>query len=91
VHGTVISKNVFDDEAIDIAFNVPAGSQLNAHFNNFSASSIGVANLSGGSISATENWWHCAGGPTGSGSACATVSGSLVGGAAPWLALPFAP
>jgi parallel beta-helix repeat protein len=91
VHGTVISKNVFENEDIDIAFTVPAGSQLDAHFNNFSASSIGVANLSGGSIIATENWWHCAGGPNGPGSACATASGSLVGGPAPWLLLPFAP
>lgn len=95
VHGTVISKNVFDDEDIDIAFRAPTGSQIDAHFNNFSASSIGVANLTGasgtGSITATENWWHCAGGPNGPGSACATASGSLVGGPGPWLLLPFVP
>jgi len=90
IHGTVISQNVFDDEAIDIAVNVPTG-QFDAHFNNFSAASVGIANLAGGSITATENWWHCPGGPAGTGSACATVSGDLVGGPAPWLALPFAP
>jgi len=91
VRGTVISKNVFDDEAIDIAFNVPAGSQLDAHFNNFSAAAIGVDNLGAGSVTATENWWHCSGGPAGTVSTCATSAGDLVGGAAPWLTTPFVP
>jgi nitrous oxidase accessory protein NosD len=91
VHGTIISKNVFNDEDIDIAFNVPAGSQLDAHFNNFSAAAIGVDNLGAGSVTATENWWHCPGGPSGASSSCATSAGGLVGGAAPWLLLPFVP
>lgn len=91
IHGTVISKNTFDDEDIDFAFYAPLGSHVNAHFNNFSASSIGVDNYGGGSVTATENWWHCPGGPDGSGTACATSVGNQVGGAAPWLTTPFVP
>lgn len=72
VTGTVIAQNVFDDEAVDIAFNAPAG-QINAHFNDFSASAIGIDNLGKGTVNATSNWWHCPTGPTGSG--CTTVSG----------------
>jgi nitrous oxidase accessory protein NosD len=72
VTGTVIAQNVFDDEAVDIAFKAPAG-QINAHFNDFSASGIGIDNLGKGTVNATSNWWHCPIGPTGSG--CTTASG----------------
>ena len=34
VTGTVVSQNDIDDEAIDVAFNVPAG-QMNLHLNDF--------------------------------------------------------
>jgi Right handed beta helix region len=86
VHGTVISQNVFANEAIDFAFNAPAGSQVNAHFNNFSASSVGVNNLGLGSVTATQNWWNCAAGPRGTG--CATLSGVNID-VTPWLTSAF--
>ena len=85
VTGTVIAQNVFDDEAIDIAFNAPAG-QVDAHFNDFAASGIGVDNLGAGTVNATDNWWHCPGGPTGK--RCATSAGPGVA-ATPWLTSPF--
>jgi hypothetical protein len=85
LYGTVVSENVFDNEAIDIAFKVPAG-QLDAHFNDFS-NSIGVDNLGSGSVNATEDWWHCATGP-GAGP-CATANGTHVV-SAPFLSSAFA-
>ncbi len=91
IHGTVISKNVFGDEDIDIAFKAPLGSHVNAHFNDFSAGSIGVDNTGGGSVTASQNWWHCPGGPAGASAACATSVGNQVGGPAPWLTTPFVP
>ncbi len=88
VNGTMISQNVFEDEAIDIAFSAPDG-RTYAHFNNFSAPAIGVQNLgTGGAVTATDNWWHCAAGPGGTG--CATSVGKSVG-SSPWLAAPFVP
>ena len=89
VHGTVISQNFFEDEAIDIAFKVPLGN-INAHFNNFSAGAIGVENLSTGHVSATSNWWHCPGGPAGTAGSCAT-SNDPATTVAPWLKLPYVP
>ena len=90
VNGTIISQNVFDDEAIDIAFSAPDG-RTYAHFNDFSAASIGVENRgAGGAVTATENWWHCPGGPDGASASCATKVGKSVG-STPWLVLPFAP
>src|SRR3984957_664488 len=62
--GTVISQNVFDDEAIDVAFKAPAG-QLNVHLNDFATRGIGVENLGSGTINATDNWWNCPAGPGG--------------------------
>ena len=44
VWGTVISQNVFDQEAIDVAFTAPSG-QMNVHLNNFSDRAIGVDNI----------------------------------------------
>jgi len=84
VSGTVVAQNVFDNESIDVAFNVPSG-QLNAHFNDFSKG-IGVDNIGAGLVDATENWWHCAMGPAGIN--CATVSGAGVT-TTPWLPSPF--
>jgi hypothetical protein len=90
VNGTMISKNVFEDEAIDIAFSAPDG-RTYAHFNDFSAASIGVENRgTGGAVTATENWWHCPGGPDGAAGSCATKVGKSIG-STPWLVLPFAP
>ncbi len=89
VHGTVISQNTFEDEAIDFALNVPAGSFVDAHFNNFSAGAIGVDNtFGGGHVSPTNNWWHCPSGPSGTG--CATMIGNN-GVVEPWLTSPFVP
>jgi parallel beta-helix repeat protein len=74
VTGIVISNNDFTDEAINIAFKVPAGN-LDVHFNDFNAKGIGIDNLGGGTISATANWWNCASGPSAS---CSSVAGSGV-------------
>ncbi|HEV2277194.1 MAG TPA: right-handed parallel beta-helix repeat-containing protein [Acidobacteriaceae bacterium] len=83
VEGTIITGNTFDDEQVDITFNAPTG-LVGAHYNNFSKGT-GVANLKGGTVDATENWWHCPFGPN-MGHACATVSGPVW--FAPWLTEP---
>jgi nitrous oxidase accessory protein NosD len=88
VSGTVISQNVFDQEAIDVAFSAPSG-QMNVHPNDFNGRAIGVEELGAGGIDATENWWNCPQGPGGA-AGCATASGSNVS-TSPWLAFPFAP
>ena len=85
VWGTIVSQNVFDQESIDIAFNAPAG-QMDAHLNDFERNAIGVDNLSTALVDATENWWHCPGGPGAHG--CATVMGTGVS-FTPWLTEPF--
>jgi len=73
ITGTVISPNTFDQEAIDVGFNAPAG-QLDFRFNDFS-SGIAIENLSTGTVDATRNWWNCAAGPNG-GMRCATIQGA---------------
>jgi parallel beta-helix repeat protein len=85
ITGTVISQNVFDDEAIDVAFKAPSG-QVNAHLNDFNNDAIGVDNLGTGTVDATENWWHCLGGP--GSKKCASVAGPGVV-FTPWLLFPF--
>jgi parallel beta-helix repeat protein len=85
ITGTVISQNVFDDEAIDVAFKAPVG-QLSVHLNDFDTWGIGVENLGTGTINATDNWWHCAAGPGAKG--CTTVMGPGVM-FTPWLTSPF--
>jgi parallel beta-helix repeat protein len=84
ITGTVISQNVFEDEAVDVAFKAPVG-EISAHFNNFDTG-IGVDNLGTGTVNATDNWWRCLAGP--SGKRCATVSGPGVM-FTPWLLFPF--
>jgi nitrous oxidase accessory protein NosD len=86
VTGTLIEKNVIEDEDIAIAFNAPAG-QINAHLNNFDDKGIGVDNVGPGGVNATFNWWHCPSGPAG-GNGCATVVGPAVV-SAPWLTSRF--
>jgi len=81
VWGTVIAQNIFDQEAIDVAFSAPAG-QVNAHFNNFNKMAIGVDELNTGTVNATENWWNCPSGPGAAG--CATAAGVGVA-VSPWL------
>jgi nitrous oxidase accessory protein NosD len=91
VWGTVISQNDFDQEAIDVAFNVPSG-QMNVHLNEFNGKAIGVEELSTATttttatIDATENWWNCPLGP-GATPGCATASGTGVT-TSPWLTSP---
>lgn len=87
VWGTVISQNVIDDEAVDVAFKAPAG-HVEVHLNNFFDMGVGVDNLGAGTVSGTENWWKCPRGPGASG--CATVEGTGVT-IAPWLTSPFEP
>jgi parallel beta-helix repeat protein len=84
VTGIVISNNDFSDEAVNIAFKVPAGS-LDVHFNDFNERGIGIDNLGSGLISATANWWHCASGPSAS---CSSVAGSGVT-TTPALPIPY--
>jgi hypothetical protein len=86
ITGTVISQNVFDDEAIDIAFSAPAG-ELSVHLNDFDTNEVGIDNMSTGTVNATQNWWHCPAGPGGKG--CTTIVGSGVA-FTPWLTSPFA-
>lgn len=87
VYGTVVSENTFDDESIDVAYNVPAG-QMDVHFNDFSAG-VGVDQIGAAGVNATENWWHCWAGP-GAKPNCATVTGTGVA-FTPWLTSPFIP
>ncbi len=83
--GTVISQNTFNDQAIDIAFNAPAGSTLTAHFNDFAGHEIGVDNLGLGIVDATENWWNCFNGPS---THCVKADGSNIT-TTPYLLIPF--
>lgn len=84
VNGTIISQNIISDESVDLAVNTPA--YVDAHLNDFFGRKTGLANLGGGSIDATENWWGCAQGPNAGG--CAKVSGPNVL-FQPWLMSPF--
>lgn len=86
ITGTVVSQNSFSSESIDLAFNAPSG-QVNAHFNNFSSTAVGVDNLGTGTVDAIVNWWACTAGPAGGGN-CATISGSGVS-FMPFLTAPF--
>jgi parallel beta-helix repeat protein len=86
ISGTVVEQNTFDNEAIDIGFTAPAGSQLDAHFNNFTRGT-GIDNSGTALIDATENWWGCSAGP--GGKHCAIIQGSGVT-FTPWLTNPFA-
>ncbi len=85
ISGTVVEQNIFDNEAIDIGFTAPAGSQLDAHFNNF-ARGTGIDKGGAGPVDATENWWGCSTAP--GGKHCATIQGSGVS-FTPWLTAPY--
>ncbi len=71
ITGTVISGNRIDNEAVDIAVNTPAAVQI--RLNNLLGGAIGVANLGGGTVNATLNYWGCFFGP--GTKHCSTVSG----------------
>ncbi len=81
--GTVISQNVIKGEGIDIA--VATSGAVDAHFNDLFGS-IGVDNLTIGTVDAIQNWWKCSGGPGANG--CSGVSGTGVL-TTPWLTKPF--
>jgi hypothetical protein len=85
IKGTTISQNVIERE--DVAIAVKTASTVDVHFNSLANHRTGVANLDGGTVDATENWWGCAHGPARPG--CSTVSGSVE--YTPWLAHPLAP
>ena len=85
ITGTTISQNVIERE--DVAIAVKTSSTVDAHFNSLANHRIGVANLDGGTVDATENWWGCPHGPTAPG--CSTVQGAVE--YAPWLTNPVQP
>src|SRR5450759_830790 len=87
--GTLISQNVFHQEAFDIVVKVPATGSVPAvqiHLNNISDNQVGLQNAGTAIVDATQNWWGCSGGPAAKG--CATVSGTGVL-FTPWLGQPF--
>ena len=79
VTGLIIANNVIQDEGVSVAINT--GANVQVHLNNFDENSIGIDNLGTGTVTATQNWWGCAGGSGTAG--CATVSGSGVSTTAP--------
>lgn len=89
ITGTVVEENTFSNEGIDVAFTAPAGSQLNAHFNNF-AKGTGIDDGGAGAVDATENWWGCPAGPGHNHCAAVQQTGTGVVSFTPWLTSPFA-
>ena len=85
ITGTTISQNVIERE--DIAVAVKTSSTVDIHFNSLANHGVGVANLDGGTVDATVNWWGCPRGPEASG--CSSVSGSVE--FTPWLTRPLRP
>jgi parallel beta-helix repeat protein len=83
ITGTVIWGNRIDNEAADVVVNTPANVDL--HFNNLLGGGIGVDNLDGGAVNATNNYWGCFGGPGARG--CSTTSGPVA--FVPFLRIPF--
>ena len=84
ITGMVISGNVIDDEAVDVATNTPA--QLDVHLNDLLGERIGVDNLGTGTVNATENWWGSSGGPGSVGASTVVGSGVVF---TPWLRYPI--
>jgi parallel beta-helix repeat protein len=81
--GNVVTGNFIEHESIDVAIKTPA--QIDVHLNNLSGEAVGIANLGGGTINATMNWWGCSGGPQAAG--CSGVQGTGIA-FAPWLTKP---
>ena len=82
--GTIVSQNIVKDEQVDIAVNTPA--YVDVHLNDLLGKMVGLINLNGGRVNATENWWGCFRGPGAPG--CSSVSGPNVL-FTPWLTKPF--
>jgi parallel beta-helix repeat protein len=88
VTGTLITLNQIEKESIDVAVDNAAGGVVIAHLNNLiGRGATGVANLGGGPVDATQNWWGCTAGPGKPG--CTTVSGANVA-TVPFLTRPVA-
>jgi parallel beta-helix repeat protein len=95
--GNTVIGNVIEQESIDVAVNTSA--QINIHLNSLAGGAVGVANLGGGTVDATMNWWRCPGGPppplviassktttAGQTQGCSTFQGNVT--YAPWLTQP---
>jgi hypothetical protein len=81
VLGTVIARNLIEDEDVDVAVNTPA--EVDVHLNDLLGGKVGVADVCAldkgvctGTIDATQNWWGCDDGPGSHG--CSSVSGTNV-------------
>jgi parallel beta-helix repeat protein len=89
IRHTIVSQNVITQEALDVVVNAPANGEIAAalvHLNNFPGHTVGVQNLGGAHVDATQNWWGCSGGPTQPG--CSSILGTGVR-YIPWLTSPF--
>ena len=92
VKGTVIARNVIEDEDVDVAINTPA--EVDVHFNDLLGGKVGVADvcvfdgasICTGTIDAVQNFWGCPGGPEAQG--CSTASGADIS-FTPWLHHPI--
>jgi hypothetical protein len=82
VIGTIIARNIIEDEAVDVAVNTPA--EVDVHLNDLLGGKVGVADVCAldkasmctGTIDATQNWWGCDDGPGSHG--CSSVSGTNI-------------
>jgi hypothetical protein len=91
IRGTIVSHNVINEEAVDIAVNTPA--EVDIHLNDLLGGETGVADVCAldkatictGVIDGTQNFWGCPAGP--GGDDCSTVSGSDIR-FDPWLRYP---
>jgi hypothetical protein len=72
----LVLGNTIDHQAIGVAWNAPGDGQV--HRNSFSTN-VGVYDLRRGTANADNNWWGCAGGPTGFSvlAGCGVTSGAV--------------
>jgi hypothetical protein len=82
--GNLITGNVIEEEAVDIATNTPT--QVMANLNSLLGEHIGVDNINKGTVDATENWW---GSPRGPGTQGATTVNGTGVSFTPWLTSPI--
>lgn len=76
IPGLVISGNVIEAEAIDIAIQSTNPAWIHDNTLSGGAGVIGLQNLGSGAINATQNWWGCPAGPPDP--TCSSVDGSGV-------------